>query len=278
MIFFVFLLIPLLLYYLLFCLIFRNIQKLLPLRKIKIENKTLHTPVYSLEYEVSKHKVVLYGMIHVGDKTYYESIFKDLVSFEDQDYLVLYEKVSKPEDVDVEEFSENQKDIYDMLVNLLGKTKLIAKSCGLSLQKECIPLKENWINTDLTLTELVNRLDEKSLNPKDLPFKNVTSKDFKEDPKFFSSLFRWSLRNFDFIFSLFWVVRVFKQKREKLSYKIFKEVILGERSDIGVKSILDNSHKNVVCTWGSAHLADMVPALVKEGYSVQNVSWIEVLK
>ncbi|MBL4846740.1 MAG: hypothetical protein JKY65_14555 [Planctomycetes bacterium] len=111
----------------------------------------LQTAVAHFTHPDKNVEIVLYGVVHIADKSYYDAVQRDLDSYD----VVLYEGVApgktKPTEAD-KGLGEMQKAMGELL--------------GLTFQKEGIDYtRKNLVHADMNMDQLKEAMGGKTINP-----------------------------------------------------------------------------------------------------------------
>lgn len=193
------------------------------------------------------HRVVLQGMIHIGDKSFYERLLKDFHSFKGEIHL---EGVSNKSDSDS---AEVLRRLHSLLANVLG----------VSLQKETINKSilvkepEKFKNYDLDFVDVQEEINEMIVMIKGM----LEEKDMAES-LFTNRVFMKALSLSFFLSNA--------NKTRKMPIKM--ETIIDGRNDYAVSKVLNNPN-DVMLVWGAAHLPGMSKILIDNDYDLVDIQW-----
>lgn len=212
-------------------------------------------------------------MIHVGVHEYYEAILTRLYALENHKYLVLYEMIAG--NIIPEKLTPQEKEIYEQIMHMGIERKEITDLLQLQNQKDGIPLKSSWINTDITLYDLIKEFAAKnvSFGDKNKPF-NLKSDEKEIGRAFLNMVFV----NLPFMFFIIKIIKPFLNKKTREELAIREEIILGKRNAVAYTMTRNHLSKDIAMTWGAAHLPGLVEMLQLEGYHVHSYEWVTSIK
>lgn len=221
-------------------------------------------PIVTMEHPRTKRKVVLFGMIHIGEKEYYQKTHGRVLELEQSGYLILYEMVGKITRAQYSRLSKEERKICNSLVGSRDVMKKAAEIMGISLQKEELPIEKSWINTDIRLSELAKGIANKNAS---LPDKANMEGDVSKKIKPF---IQWFLAKI--IVNLGLISSLPFRGRNNI---MVRGEIVERRDAIAVKGIVRFPEQNVATIWGASHLPGIVGRLAKQhGHVIVKVEWV----
>lgn len=234
---------------------------------LSLENKIL-TPVIHLKNHQTGKEIVLIGMMHVGDKEYYQQVQKLVDSL--LGYKILYEGIKKLSEEETLKLNPNEIKILKKIKKIMNNGSVISTLLRIQDQKKGLQYDPHWICTDMTLFEFIKRLSESKTDS------IFTSDTFlpKKIAKFEKLLFAWM---FDLALERISGIMVFAKFFGLFSKKerSLEKLIVHDRNIIATKAILAHVKDfNVVSIWGAAHLPGMVKELKKDGFRQEKKSWL----
>lgn len=240
--------------------------------------KFIKTPVVSLYNPRSNRKVVLIGMMHIGDEAYYQKVQAVITSL--QECAVLYECVGKLSVQERKQLTKPERKILERFESMQKSRGLLKMILGLDDQLKGLTYDDpTWIRTDMSMLDLIRRLDRSGYRPP-APSKENKKNDLKKllDGSDESQTFiaRWFfgciLAIIPLLVATSSITSLFNGRSRRMT-----QVILHDRSTIAVEAIVDHSqHKDIVSIWGSAHLPGMIRLLRKEGFKETGREWLTV--
>jgi len=115
------------------------------------QDAALQTAVAHFSHPDKEVEIVLYGVVHIADKAYYEAVQKDLDSYD----VVLYEGVAPGKT----QPSEADKSLGEM-------QKAMGEALGLTFQKDGINYtRKNLVHADMNMDQFKEAMGGKSINP-----------------------------------------------------------------------------------------------------------------
>lgn len=231
----------------------------------KREGNTLKTPIITLCHPRTDTKVVLFGMIHLGNKDYYQLVEARVKELEQYGYQVLYEMVKKNSDEELSTLSKKERKVLRALYQISDGIKKCGAILNLAHQKEAIAIGENWINTDMTIAEMAKSVARRH------KFRHPKLPAHKGD----EPIIRYFLGRALLSIETIRLMSAFKSEEKQLEARILDEIILGQRNSVAVGEIVRFSNQNVTALWGAAHLPGIIDTLKKEhGYELVSREWI----
>lgn len=210
-------------------------------------------------------------MIHVAPPQLYEVLQKDLDWAIKHNYQIFFERVKK--DPVTRMLTRNQEKIKKFLSLLLGLYPVLAARFGIATQKEKIAYPEDAINADITLDELVEKLDENGFRCDFLLwfFANLDEAVKAEVKKKLSTprSFNAAMDNSE------------KRSLNKLvGWFFFRKaipIILDYRNGVAVAKIRENSDgRNIFIHYGEKHIKGLVGLLEKDGWVVKETTYTDL--
>ena len=248
-------------------------------KTIRVRNGELQVPIIVLENDEGRI-LELRGMIHIGDEIFYKTHLEEIRDRERQGYVVTYEGV-RPMSAHVrKKLTTLERQVLQQIDFVFKYRDELVAALKISKQGDILKPQEDWIRTDMTLRELVQRLAEEDahlIEPELLKLIEW-AESLKEGPesaevveKKCASIDR-SLMNMPYSD---WANRWL----EYLSPNIWrtKQIILTERNGGALNTLYQIlSSRNTVATWGAAHLPGMIEDLASRGFQETNRRWLTV--
>jgi hypothetical protein len=229
------------------------------------------TPVTILRNESAGKEVILIGTIHMAEANYFSGISHYLDSLDQQGVPVLYEMVKPISEEEESKLTELQSNLYQQMKSSAEVMKKIApRLLGLQYQLEGVPLKENWINTDMSLLELLGEMECQGV--KSLPFNSKTViKATPEDEAIIRYLINFVIGKMHLLEPLEMVFDYLRTAPMKKYYHI----ILHGRNEVALQGIRTQlqKHDRVVSMWGAAHIPGILEQLQSEGFVLTSKTW-----
>lgn len=249
-------------------------------KKGRTRNGVMQTPIRHYQHPQTGRIVILVGVIHVGRKSYYQSIQKLIDTKANQGYRILYEGVGKLTPEDIAKLPPDQRAIVEQmlgvplvmneLVNILGETDF-------SFQKNGLEYPDWWIRTDMELNEVaqlftiagINFWD--NLSPKKVRrvFKKIAKSKSSSFRKFFLTLLKYGPG----IYTLYAIRAHFNQNK-----KAFHEIVITKRDAVAAAGILTHTeHTHVLSIWGAGHVPGIERHLFENGYLLMATEWKDAI-
>lgn len=239
------------------------------------KNGLLQIAKATYESPKTKTKVVLYGVIHISDKKYYETVQKDLNSYD----VVLYEGVGTPEE------KKAMKGKKPKGFNVSMVQELMCEVLGLEFQLKAIDYKaKNLVHADMSMKDFQARMGGKSpMGPMPGGLDFLNDERMKPLIKLGRQLLRTLLKsNPEFQNSL--RARLAQQLSQAADGKIpgmdpkMYQVLVVERNKVVMK-VLDKELKKrnkgtVAIFYGAAHMPDFHQRMKKAGFKQTSKTWI----
>ncbi len=225
------------------------------------------TATLTFEKPDQNQTVKLHGMIHVGQRGYYDEIGAEIAIDEEAGNRILYERVSPPTDEELEALSRDERTVYEALKGIGNQQKEMARLFGLKHQMVVMEPKDTWHNTDLTQLELIRLMVQGKLAA-------FVSKMFA---RMSDAATRRTIGGmlFDYAIHSHFLIAIPAMLLMLPKYRKFKYYILDYRNDVafdGIKEAL-REHNHVNSIWGAAHLPGMATMLQNEGFALTNTEW-----
>jgi len=234
---------------------------------LSLENKIL-TPVIHLKNHQTDKEIVLVGMMHIGDKEYYQQVQKLIDSF--LGYKILYEGIKKLSEEEISKLSPKEVKIFKKIEKNMNDRSVIAALLRIQDQKKGLLYDPHWICTDMTLFEFIKRLLESKTDSMFTSETRLPKKLAKFEKLLFAWMFDLALERMSGIMLFAKFFGLFSKKERSL-----EKLIVHDRNIIAINSILAHVKDfNVVSIWGAAHLPGMVKELKKNGFRQEKKSWL----
>lgn len=233
----------------------------------KRKGANLLVPTISLEHRKTGRRIVLIGMIHIGDEEYYQNVSLKIDVLEKEGYVVFYEML-KSADIKTKNLSKKQTAILEYFKLRKKQMDVVVDACDLVKQSDHIKIKDHWVNTDLTLLELVAYLEKRGFSPDTEELREVLEVNDAKKLIFIRYFFEGALLNINTIRFF----KIFFSKKDRFQAGVWDSIVLGGRNDLAVDELL-RIEENVVATWGAGHLTGITNQLRKKGFRVVEKTW-----
>lgn len=210
----------------------------------------------SADFESPNGKSVsLLGINHISTKKFYEKINQKIDQYESKKYIIGYEGTGENDNPN--SFSPEDEPYFDSF-NRLGEAvqKFLHSSVGTEFQHNYIKPKKTWINTDVSMKEL---LEFTKANQLWLPTGEKTVQ--KEEEILIQCLF----------------TNNGIREAKNASWPNFMDALLDFRNKHIVQEILRINKidgKSIAMVWGAVHIPGVSELLKKHGYTEKQKYWI----
>lgn len=253
---------------------------------LRLTEKALQTPIYTLSNRDSSIRVKVIGVIHVGDLEYYQELKKII---RDLDYL-FYEGIRMNHSsipiflpYGVKNESERTKQDVKSFTNLQNQ---IALSFKFVEQADYLRPESNWINADVNLNQFTEILQKTNLSLEalsknlSLDNKNIFEQDneSRETLKYDSdqkNLLHWYKRKM-----AVYLVKSAKDLCFNEEMKIPREAIIVERNKVALgylkEKLRSSNPSELGLLYGAAHIPHFVETLKNEhDFQVNSIEWVD---
>ena len=252
---------------------------------IRVTETNLQTPVLTLSSKLYLAKIKIYGMIHLGEKSYYTKILELL---EEPDFIffegVNLNQVSFKKQIQSQLIAQTEKDKLKFL-DSMDQTNILARALKLDSQTRLIkPAKySNWIHADIDINELMQSLykDKSTLqsilklpSSSEEPIYQVIH-DYRENNA------EWSLEkmleNRKIVAkSLLESVNLFCYDP---NYKVIRDIMIVKRNKKAVsvlkEALKTNENFKLGIIYGVAHIPNFVEILSQDfNFEIESIEWI----
>jgi hypothetical protein len=227
----------------------------------------LQTAVATFRHPTKKVEIILYGVVHIADKAYYQNVQRDLDSYD----VVLYEGVkpgkAKPTEAD--------KGLGQM-------QKMMGEMLGLTFQKDGINYKaKNLVHADMDMDQFKKAMGGNSINP----LGGIFGKDqmkmlgpiMKTAGPIMKALMRSNPAMQDNLKRML-AGQLGNANMNAAMGKKAMQVILIERNKVVMKVLAEQLQKTnkgtVAIFYGAAHNPDFEERLAKLGFQLQTKRWM----
>jgi hypothetical protein len=238
-------------------------------KAIRVRRGALELATWHYEHPHTRRRVVLIGMMHVANPTFYERV-RETIDKLGRPYVLL-EGVGRPTDPEVEGLNEPETRIHTVLSTLLKHTDVIADMLGEASQRESFRLAGlRWRRGDMQYVDVVRLLAANPVLGESRVIERLSEHlkehGIKEDD---GTQLRWLRRHPRVLQMLHGWVDRFEIMRA------FSSVILDERNHYAlVRADALAQVGDVVLPWGAGHLPGLHGLLVREGYDRVREDWL----
>lgn len=230
--------------------------------EIRIRKNAIEMPIIFLE-DGCKREVILVGACHISDQDYFSNVQFFLDSHEKKGYKILFEMVGAVSRKEKKMLVGRARRLFYGFNKLFGYIGQIPVLLGATYQKTGIKYSDSWINTDISIGDLVKRLAAAGVKPFQVPDVDMTNATVQMVLRLF---FNYGMGNIMAVMTIMPLIC----KRDNG----FQSVILDYRNEVAVQGIVDHIDHNVISFWGAAHLPGMVKLLQKHGFKEVRKEWI----
>lgn len=247
---------------------------------LRKRNGQIQVPTITYEHIKTKQRVKLIGVLHLGDKEFFEHTKRLLDTLEDEmRYVILYEFMR-------DETLPSDSNRYFKSDNGLI-TKMAYEKMMIVDQFDIISPRDTWINTDLSSQEYYGLLSFMESMASggcllDAPTKKMATKEEydKEKNEINKELKKRILQKCFAINLRMWMTipsSILLDWRSKTqAEKNFNEITITMRNEIAVSGILNALQyaDNVASIWGSGHLPGIGKELEERGFKQIEKYWV----
>ncbi len=241
-----------------------------PIRtRISWTRAVLQTAVVQMRHRQSGRRAVLAGVIHIARPDYYQRLQTLIAEHEQAGGVVLYEGLGSLSPGEIAELSPPERAIYRTLAPLHELYQSLAHELGLVFQGEALRYdRENWINADLSLRELVRRWSEAGAAA--LPLSIAGSGGVSFPPGWLGD----TTGAFMLLFT-----PVLLRLLGGLSGRIpalgrLRELLVSDRNRAALDAMEATARdRDVLILYGAAHVSGLMEGLARRGYVAERASW-----
>lgn len=227
----------------------------------------LQTAVATFKHPDKDVEIVLYGVVHIADKAYYQSVQRDLDSYD----VVLYEGVAPGKTQPTEE----DKSLGTM-------QKMMGELLGLTFQKDGIDYtRKNLVHADMNMDEFKKAMGGNSINPLGGVMDKNQMRQMLPQMKQFSQFGKALMESMPAMRDNFKMMMGSQLGNADLSNALGQkatQVILIERNKVVMKKLAEQLTKTtkgrVAIFYGAAHNPDFEQRLGKLGWTLQSKRWM----
>lgn len=236
----------------------------------RLKGDEYQTPVVVYRHPKTRRMVVIIGMIHVGERRYYEDVLRTIEA--KSDFRVLFEQVRGLHEIEPASLSESELGVLRFFAFAKRFQNLACTTTGLVKQGDALPIAPSWINTDMIARDLVRKLAQVRHLRKPMPVYDWHELEKTDHRGRLRPLFDWVLINLYALFALGDLVRIFGRSA-------MHNILVKERDAIALAGIAEHvQHANVCATWGVAHLPGIDRGLRALGFIQHSRAWLTVFR
>ena len=240
---------------------------------LRYRDGLLETPVYHLTNERTGSQIDFFGMIHIGQPSYYEAVH-DLTDamVRARGSEVHYELVKPASADELAELGLSAEELmnFSSLINAFGD--LILRSLpGNTKQMGALHYRPEWQNHDMSYTELVQRMGKPNLKQMVAALRLMQESQREIPPEVVKFFIRTAFRGLPIIAPLSRI----------LGDRTFREVIVNQRNHIATNAVrnrlAENPAQNFVMIWGAEHAPGIIGTLESMSYKLTSKYWLGAL-
>lgn len=226
---------------------------------------SFETATWELNNPASGRRLVLVGMMHLGEEEYFEETSKQLETFSAKGYALHYERLKEASEKDVAGLSPKLKVNFERLRSQ-AKNASHSKAASvlkLAYQKESLSYPANAENVDITDLDLFLSMGHERAS-KIFEAMNVAQMEVQEARKMLILAFR--MHGIQTL-----LAKITPQGRA------MHQVVLRDRNAHAVqaaKTTLETS--NLVLVWGADHLPGLIKTFQAAGFKIEHSYWRKV--
>lgn len=249
-----------------FWVVFAKVARRFPTKAMRHQGNALQTPVVFYRHPETSREVVIVTTLHIGEIGYFPSLQEVIDSR--QNHVVLYEAIRRlrPEQAQTitsDEFAVAKTIDFDFTLRMA-----MMSSLGLVSQYHAGGLicRESWINTDMTMPELLKSFVQREIKPSkggDLEWASSPLATW---------LFDAILHNYvPFTLTIKFVGLALPQWHRR------KKIILGRRNEIAAAAIQQyvQEGRDVIAIWGADHLKGIERYILAAGFVAKRREWFD---
>lgn len=240
----------------------------IPLSFLRFRNGSIQTPVVHFKHKETGRELLFVGTMHVGEKEYYGEVLR--IINERPSYKVLYETVRPMSEEDKDSLNEKERNVLRLIGSFKKFQKELCRCLSIVDQSSMIPTKDSWVNSDISMRELIYLLAKHDVK---LGVDESKIDWFFENGNQARWVLAGALRN---IVPLGIIVGLASLIIP--SFRIENEIILNFRNDIAIEHIRRIANDDIVLTWGAAHLPGIANGLKTLGYREVKKEWLSAYK
>jgi len=232
------------------------------------------TATLTFEKPDLNQEVKLFGLVHVGQHDYYREILEQLTADEQAGAKILYERVGKPTDEQVEQLSKPERQVLAAMKNMGQGMVHAADVLGLQYQMDGLEPQKSWINTDVNTLDFLQFIMDNRLAQFVIKRFGELEGLARVQDRLLTTLFNFFIARSQILMVLFMALFVLPKFRK------LKFFMLDHRNQVAVDGITEALRENnqVDATWGAAHLPGMATLLADQGFALTNTEWRTAFK
>lgn len=237
---------------------------------IRDQDRSVQVATHRYDHPETGRTIWLTGMIHIGDRAFYEQLRDDMVKAESDGVEIQYERVRPATQ---EETTSLEPGVLLALQYMRRYNSIllceIADAANLSVQYVLNP-PESWVNADITDVELLQLMgrDKARKAAKRL---RLGARVISHSPKLLrrgvGKLFRLVM------LTVFPDENAMERAAERGRAKGSSSVIVDHRNQVALSHLLDSDSTRVWASWGGGHVPGIHDGLVDAGYTVTDTTW-----
>lgn len=227
------------------------------------QDAALQTAVAHFSHPDKQVEIVLYGVVHIADKAYYDAVQRDLDSYD----VVLYEGVAPGKTAP----TEADKGLGEM-------QKAMGELLGLTFQKDGIDYtRKNLVHADMNMDQLKEAMGGKTINPMGQMISPEQLKQMGPMLKGLSQLGKAS-PGMQRMFKTMMAKQLGNANLNNALGAKATQVILIERNKVVMKVLKEQLKKTtkgrIAIFYGAAHNPDFEQRFAKMGWSRTSKRWM----
>ncbi len=233
-------------------------------RHVGVRNRDgeLQTPIVRFRNPATGEKVHLIGTVHFGDSSYYEYLRSYIGGCEDAGCRVLYEL---PKPMTAKERHGLSDAEIAILKGIEGTKRVICDTAAMldcQLEADGLAAKPGWINTDLSMREIVGLLAHEGVLPIRISRERFRPTAFRE-------------RAANALLMHFGLYAAVSTAWDAVVHGAEYRVIVSHRNRLGFNAIMANvDEREVVALWGCRHVTGISTLLRAAGFEETEVIWV----
>ena len=243
----------------------------------RIEGNYIQTPILAFRHPDTKSQIDAVGMVHVADRSFYDTVIGYTSGREAEGAFVYYEGVKQ---ADAEEVSKAHVETQQLLQSWrdvkVGGASLQARALDLVHHSEVIDYRGNghWENHDMTDLALIQRMGAASA--KKLIHASTRQNELAI-PEKVGRLVRFLVRK-----SLIMATKSLANPDAPRRQAPYEAVTRDERSDFVLQAVGAQLEKDptshIVLLWGTQHIPQFTDNLRQRGYSLVDHTWLNAIQ
>lgn len=234
---------------------------------IRNRRDKLETPVVYYEHPITRRVVIVITSIHIGEAEYFAALQRFIDSL--TGFQILFERIGRLTPAEEVSLTDEERGVYDYFIYSGLRTRKIAQIMSLVFQGDGLSYPTSWVNTDLSLYELIKRFVAQGICRKREP--GDPNELFNDE--FSRLLIRWLLNGMLQCFVPVAIVFTLCTRFSKDGRRA-KKLIVGDRNIVAWQGIKEHlSTGNVATIWGAEHLFGISTYLKRAGFRETHRLW-----